>query len=436
MAGVDFKKKFLGCIIGRRGITHTASFLRPCQKNYLKPYKNGKRLFIVFIFFISSVLFFPAHVQSTPKMISECGMAQVIEGNIGRAKTQALQDAQRNAVENGIGTLIASQTIVKNARLIKDSIYSQASGYVTNYRIVSEGLTPSGSTYELCMEGTVDIADIEKDLRAIGILKRQIGNPRFVAVYLHGTNGQVGDDDDALVVKSAQNAINEVFLKKGFLVLDRIFINGFVKELKQRGDDHPDLNSLSLLALKYQADLLLLFDVDASERTDLANQYFKEIRLSLDIRSVAPATADIVSSEGKSTRVRTSKKMADDLYESPLIANAMTKLAKQVSDALLGETLAYFERQSHEGTRLRCWFRDFEQDEIFTIVDVIENMTGYRDKNVRSQFSDAVELDVSYTGKRFDFQRELLSGLRKKGVKIEIREAKGNDFLIYKDRRE
>ncbi|MBN2373311.1 hypothetical protein JXL19_05965 [bacterium] len=395
--------------------------------------KGKRRYSYILIFLIVwSILILPTRARSEPKAIRECGMAQVIDGNTGRAKAQALQDAQRNAVEKGIGTLIDSQTIVNNAQLIKDSIYSQASGYVTDYRIISEGLSPDGDTYETCIEGKVEIADIKDDLRAIGILKQKAGNPRFMAIYLPQTSVSASVDDDAMIVRTAEKAINEAFLKKGFIVLDRGFVNGFIKELKQMGYGDMDINSLSVMALKYQADLLLLFDIAASERTDIANKYFKEVSLSLDIRAVAPATAEIISSEGQEINVRTSKKTGDDYYEDPSIAKYMTKLAKKVSEDLLGGTLAYFERQSHEGTRFSCMFKDFGKDEIYTIVEVIENMGGYKDKNVRSQFSNSIQVDINYTGKRFDFQRELISGLEKKGIYVDIKEAKGNDFLIHK----
>ena len=385
-------------------------------------------LFLPFISLLLCVLYLPGQVHSEPRRIKSCGMAQIIDGNIGRAKTNALSDAQRNAVQKGIGTLISSQTLVKNAILISDRIYSQASGYVTDYRIVSEGPTPSGTMYELCIEGTVDIADIKDDLRAIGILKRKVGNPRFMTIYLPEIHG--GSEKDALVIKSAQNVINEVFLEKGFIVLDKMFVQGFVNEVTRNGDG--DLGSISTLALKYQADLLLIFDIDASERTDFSSKFFKEIRLSMDIRAVAPATADIIAAEGKSKLVRTSKKTKSNYLESTVIAGPVTTLAKQVSEGLLEDTLAYFERQSNEGTRLSCRFIGFKQDEMYSIVEVIENMNGYKDKNIRTQSTDSILLDVNYLGKQFDFQRELKSGLEKRGIDIHIRESNSNEFIIYK----
>ncbi len=355
-------------------------------------------------------------------------MAPVIDKNVGRARTQALSEAKRNAVEIGIGTLVSSQTLVNNAVLVSDRIYSQAAGYVTDYKIVSEGVTPNGSTFELCMNTTVDIGNIEDDLRAIGILKRQVGNPRFMTLYIPEIEG--GSGNVAPVVQSIRRVIDDLFIDKGFIVLDKMFVRDFVNKVNQKSAG--DLKNVSSMALKYQADLILLFDIDATERTDISNKYFKEVHLAVDIRSVSPSTSDIIAAGGESKTVRTSRKMDGDYLESSAITSAATNLAEQVAESLLGEVLAYFERQSHEGTRYKCRFSGFTQMERFAIVEVIENMNGVMDKNMRRQSTDSIELDIDYFGKRFDFQRELISGLTKKGIDVEIKESEGNSFVFTK----
>ena len=380
------------------------------------------------ILFLGLLFVFPAPVLSAPEAIQACGMAQVVDDNVGRAKTQALADAQRNAVEMGIGTLIDADTIVNNAVLIKDRIYSRTTGYVTNYHITSEGLTPSGKAYETCIEATVDTADIKADLRAIGILKQRVGNPRFMVVYLPDSGAAAKDHD--LVVKEAQRVIDDVFIKKGFIVLNRSLVKEFVRKMGQMRIDRTDVAGMSKIASTYQADLLMLFNVDASERTELSNAYFKEIVLSLTVQCVSPGTAEIISSNGRTTKIRTSKSMNDNYYASPRIAKSMSTLAEQVAEDTMADTLAFLDRQTHEGTLYICRFKGFGQDEIRTIVNVIENLGGYRDKNVRNQFSDAVQLDVNYMGKKFEFQRELLSGLEKEGIAVTIGSIEGNNFLI------
>jgi len=375
-----------------------------------------------------SLIFMSSLAYAISNAVIASGTAPIISGNTSRARIQAIAHAQRNAVEKGIGTLIDSQTVVQNALLIQDKIYSQASGYITDYSIISEGPTPDGTTYEVCIQAQVQVANIKDDLRALGILRQQIGNPRFIAVYIPETDSSAYRH--SRVVKAAERAINEVFVNKGFVVLDRMFINHVYHEIEWPG--HIDIDDLSALALKYRADLLLVYDVVAAKKVGGTSKYFGGISLDLALRAVAPATRDIIASKQGDTYVRTPKTTTGSYYENTMAAKAVTKLAKRVSEALVGDTVAYFERQIHGGTRYECWFRNFDQKEIFTIVEIIENMAGFKDKNIRNQSPKDFQVDVNYQGKKFDFQRELYSGLKNQGIEIEFQQAEGNRFLVFK----
>jgi len=104
----------------------------------------------------------------------------------GANRQMAINDAKRAAVEQGVGSLIDSKTKMANFEILSDKIYSRASGYVTNYSILSEGKAPDG-VYTVTIQAEVQTASIKNDLRAIGILMAQIGNPRFMAVYIPET---------------------------------------------------------------------------------------------------------------------------------------------------------------------------------------------------------------------------------------------------------
>ena len=143
----------------------------------------------------------------------------------GANRKAAIVDAQRNAVEQGVGTLLDSKTKMENFEILSDKIYSRASGYVTNYTILSEGTAPDG-TYTVTIQADVQTASIKNDLRAIGILMAQVGNPRFMAVYIPETKSSM--HRNSRVVRSAEQAINGVFARKGFIVLDKMFINNVV----------------------------------------------------------------------------------------------------------------------------------------------------------------------------------------------------------------
>lgn len=65
-------------------------------------------------------------------------------------------------------------------------------------------------------------------------------------------------------------------------------------------------------------------------------------------------------------------------------------------------------------------------------VDVIEQMSGFKDKHVRNESPGNFQLDVNYQGRKFDFKRELYRGLKAQGILFDTQQAKGNRFLLFK----
>ena len=347
----------------------------------------------------------------------------------GMDRKSAIADAQRAAVEQGIGALIDSKTRVANFEVLQDRIYSRASGYVTNYNILSEGRSPDGSMYTVTIQANVQTASIKNDLKAIGILMAQIGNPRFMAIYIPETRSSM--HRDSRVVRAAEQAINGVFARKGFVVLDRMFINDVYNEIERAGRIDVDMDDLSALALKYKADLLLVYDVHAARKVGGQSKYFGGVIVEIALRAVAPATADLIGQKSGDLYVKTMK-MSGNYYDNMQAAKAADKLGKAIADALIGDTLAYYERAVHAGTRFDVWFRNFSEDETYTIVDVIEQMSGFKDKNVRNESPGNFQLDVNYQGKKFDFKRELFRGLKRQGIQFDTQQAKGNRFLLFR----
>lgn len=64
--------------------------------------------------------------------------APVTVTGIGADRQEALRDAMRLAVEQSVGTLVAAETLVQNAAVVRDEIYLQAQGFVQSCEILRE----------------------------------------------------------------------------------------------------------------------------------------------------------------------------------------------------------------------------------------------------------------------------------------------------------
>ncbi|MBW2260155.1 MAG: hypothetical protein JRF18_06845, partial [Deltaproteobacteria bacterium] len=130
-------------------------------------------LFLVFAIAAGSAL---AQDESVKKIVS-IGMAG---GQSPQARDVAINDALRNAVEQGVGTYISSETIVEQLTLVEDRIYSESRGYITSYEIIEEGVKEG--VYQVKISAVVKMEQLADDLESIGLLIRKKQNPRVMVV--------------------------------------------------------------------------------------------------------------------------------------------------------------------------------------------------------------------------------------------------------------
>src|SRR5690606_9756844 len=57
--------------------------------------------------------------------VKAVGVAAIYRGDRAAARDKAVQDAQRKAVEQAVGTLVSSETVTENFQLLSDKIYSR-----------------------------------------------------------------------------------------------------------------------------------------------------------------------------------------------------------------------------------------------------------------------------------------------------------------------
>src|SRR5579885_936212 len=93
----------------------------------------------------------PALAQS--QTVTAEGVAGIQGGDQGIARDNALRDAQRKAVEQAVGALVASETLVENFVTVRDNILSKSQGYIQKYAIVKEGA--QGNLYSVTITATV-----------------------------------------------------------------------------------------------------------------------------------------------------------------------------------------------------------------------------------------------------------------------------------------
>jgi len=72
-------------------------------------------------------------------LFTAVGLAkEVTVTGYGTSRDEALNDAWRQGVEQAVGMLVESETLVRNLAVVKDEIYAKSRGFVQDYDIVNE----------------------------------------------------------------------------------------------------------------------------------------------------------------------------------------------------------------------------------------------------------------------------------------------------------
>jgi hypothetical protein len=148
----------------------------------------------------------PAQVSGQEKVVE-------VEGE-GYSKEDSLKQALRAALEQGAGTQIASFTRVENFELARDTIYSRASGIVTDYTILDQR-EMAGGTWLCKVRATVRPDAVAAAWGEVVNVLDQVGNPTIMVLI----NEKIDErPQDSSIVESR---IKEMFSEAGFRVMSR-----------------------------------------------------------------------------------------------------------------------------------------------------------------------------------------------------------------------
>ena len=114
--------------------------------------------------------------------ITVTGVATIYDENIGSARTQALKNAQREAVEQGVGAYVDATTLTQNFEVIRDEIFSASQGFIREFQVLREGRSSGGSAYEVVIRADVQDSRIVDTLTALRVLHQKMGNKRVMIV--------------------------------------------------------------------------------------------------------------------------------------------------------------------------------------------------------------------------------------------------------------
>jgi hypothetical protein len=240
------------------------------------------------------------------------------------ARDHALKDALRKAVEQGVGAFVNSETKAEDFQLLSDKVYSQASDYVSSYRVIVEGR--DSGLYRVTIRARVKLGKIDKDLASIDVPPREQGRPRvMVAVKEIPKDDIIAVDDRMLETGVMETMIVDAFQSRGFPVVDAATVKQNLQKDQLRRILEGDNRAASEVGLRVGAEIVVAGTVqEPSERRTAPHDSAPTdlFRVKLSARAVNAATAEVLGS-------------TELLQESPFSEDAARRLAADSAGAEL-----------------------------------------------------------------------------------------------------
>jgi hypothetical protein len=263
------------------------------------------------------------------------------DGLIG--KDRAINDALRKAVEQAVGTLVSSETMVQNFQTLNDQIYLQSQGYVQSYRVLSESQRPN--IYEVTLQASVATGPIKEKLEALGFLLQQVGKPRIMILIAEQNIGRQdynywwgyprGGQTDLTV---AENTIMDLFREKGFDFVDHAAQS---KEIKVApAFQVPDLSNQAAVNLGKQADAEVVIVGKALARSvgSIAGTSMKSVQANISFRAIQTDNGRVLSSGADHAA-------AVHIDEVTAGAEALKKASAKISDKMMDDIIKNFQKR-------------------------------------------------------------------------------------------
>jgi len=224
------------------------------------------------------------------------GVGAILSGDMALARDKAIKDAQRNAVEITVGVLIDAETLSRNYSLVKDEIYSRATGYVQGYEILEE--RKEDGLLRVVIQARVKLGPLQEDLDRVMeaverprvlfmITQQDIGESRPNA-WWEGT-ARMGQ----LVVEAT---LQQYFIDNHFLVVDHS-----LKRPSSVISINPSDSEAIAMGRDYDAEIVMLGRAVAKDAGPIGQFDLRSCRAEISVRAIQVANGHVLASANAST---------------------------------------------------------------------------------------------------------------------------------------
>ncbi|MBF0237700.1 MAG: hypothetical protein HQM12_08360 [SAR324 cluster bacterium] len=360
------------------------------------------------------------------KEVTATGTAAIFEGNTGSAKNQAILNAQRQAVEQGVGTFIDSNTFAQNFEVIKDEILSTSRGYITRYEVLQEGASADGTNYEVTIRAEVSDEKIQDQLKTLRILHQKMGNKRIMVIYQSADPNALPRDNSG--VQSTLSIIRDQFNQAGFRVFNEQVMGEVYQAIERAAIVDRPAESLIALALDQRAEILVRLEMIAGKRGQKGGMFYAAkvmVRMQVYDASNGRQIADVTKEDKQLSSY------APGPYDwLEMLSKAGKRAGAEASKEAIERISEFYQSVGDTGFAYLIVFRNYTAEEEDKILDYLENTEGFKDLTELKNSLGYLELELFSSESKSRLRRKIRRDLKTEGIGALAQDATGNRMIF------
>jgi len=262
--------------------------------------KTLSKVLLCFLIILVSAHYAHGEQPLQSQVIKVEGVGAIVNNDKAIARDNAIEDALRKAVEQAVGTLVSSETMVENFQLLSDSIYTKTEGYIQKYKIMSEA--PAENIYKVNIEATVALGNLKNDLAAVGLLMARKHKPRIMIMIAEQNIGQQylsfwwGHQASETNLSITESVLIEKLREKDFNVVDHEAKARNIKIGKPYQVANLDDNTAVSLGNQYDAEVVIVGKALAKYIGNVMGTSMKSVQANMSARAIRTDNGAIIAS--------------------------------------------------------------------------------------------------------------------------------------------
>jgi len=334
------------------------------------------------------------------------GMASIHRNFLDIARDRAIENAQRNAVEQAVGVLITSRTEVENFSVKLDQILAEAEGFINSYKVVSE--KHDGKTYSVVIDADVGTGRLQDRMKAVRLIVARKAKPRLMILF------SGGEAKDAL----AESVMSRYFMDQGFRLVDAETARKGI-EIEEMEKPEGNRRKISRAARGLGAEVLVAGRVEASSSAfTISNIEMHSNKVTVSAKVINGDTGEVIATDSAAA-------------SKPGVKGDWKEITEQatgrLSRALFDGVLARWSQDLTKAATFKLVLSGLRSsDDLASFKELMKNeVKGFQEAHQRSYRRGQADLDVEVKGTIQGFADDI-AALEFKSHKIKILEITQN----------